>query len=181
MIKKTISILFVLCLLFGCVSVMCNAEEAKEEITKVSLKINSDIAGKTYEDADAFIEIKSDNVTLSTRHTQSVHVANYAGTVEFEAVKAGRTYYMDYSLSPADGYSLPDKAEDGFFEIETGSGVKIISAQITGGKIRNESGELEETEGILIRASVKVDGNLLQRITGFIYDTYIKIRAWQLY
>lgn len=181
MIKKFISILAVLCLLSGCFSIIAFAGETAEEITKVSLKINSDIAGKTYEDTDALIEIRSDNVTLCKRHNQPIHISNFAETVEFGEVKAGRTYYMSYSLSPAEGYTLPEKAEEGFFEIETGSGVSIISANITGGRIRDENGELVENEGILIRAAVKVDGNLFQRIFGFIYDIYLKIKAWQLY
>ncbi len=30
-------------------------------------------------------------------------------------------------------------------------------------------------------AVVKVDGNLFQRIIGWLYDRYIKMRAWSLY
>ncbi|MCR5150497.1 MAG: hypothetical protein K6B52_04675 [Clostridiales bacterium] len=177
MLKKTLSLIFLLFIILNIFSLSSFAAQAD----KVSLKINSDIAGKTYEDFDSLIEIKSDNVVLNMRHNQPVHISDYAGTVMFGEVKAGRKYYIDYSLSPAQGYTLPEKEYDGFFEIETEKGVKIISARITGGKIRNENGELEKTEGVLIRAQVQIDGNLLQRIAGFIYDAYLKIKAWQLY
>ena len=44
-----------------------------------------------------------------------------------------------------------------------------------------EDGTVTVEKGLRIQARVVVDGRLFQRITGFLYDIYLKIRAWSLY
>ena len=84
-------------------------------------------------------------------------------------------------LSAADGFELPDKLRDGDLLIECEKGVKVISSQIVYARIRQSDGSFTDFKGLNIYAQVTVDGNFLQRIAGFFFDAYLKIRAWSLY
>ncbi|MBQ7595165.1 MAG: hypothetical protein IJU45_00710 [Clostridia bacterium] len=177
MLKKTISVLLVICSLF----LLMTPVSALKETGVISLKLNSDIAGLTYADSEQLFEIKSDNVVYSKTHEFPVSVSDYAGTSSRDTIVAGRTYYIDYSLSAADGYVLPEKLEKGDVEIECGKGVKVLNTQIVTGNYRQPNGEMLTVKGLNVTAKVLVDGNIFQRIAGFFYDIYLKIRAWSLY
>lgn len=152
-----------------------------KEIDAISVKLNSSIAGMKNTDVQGLIEIKSDNVVFDNRFNEPVSVADYAGTVEFGSFVAGRTYYVSYYLSAAEGFTLPDSISDVDVDIECGKGVRIISTQITHGRYRLDDGTFEDAKGLRIYAGVTVDGNVFRRIVGFFHDVILKIKAWSLY
>ena len=178
-LKRTISILLVICAVLGCI-MPAFAQESTGG--KISLRINSDIAGLTEKDAEKLIEIKGGNVVYSTRGDGPVSINDYAGTHTAEPLAAGRTYNIYYTLTAADGSTLPDSLIEKDLEIECGKGVTVISSQIVTAKEKTEDGIfIENFRGLMIYAVVKVDGNVFQQIYGFIYDLILKIRAWSLY
>lgn len=178
MLKKIFSVLLAVCAVCCC---LLPAASAAAEMGTVKVKLNSDIAGCTERDVDQLIELKSDNVAFRQRADSPVHVSDYAGTMEPGKLVAGRTYYIDYSLVAADGYTLPEKLEDGDVEIECGKGVTVYHTAIVTGNIRGEDGEIHPNKGLRIQASVVVDGNAFQRIIGWFHDLILKIKAWSLY
>ncbi len=177
MVKKSVSLILAVC------SLCCLLLPAAADNTGViSVKISSDIAGLTENDAEKLIEIKSPGIIYSARGDGPVSFSDYAGTSFDGELTAGRVYYIDYMLTAAEGYTLPDKIEEGDIDIECGRGVKVISAQIVTAKIREgDTAEFTEFRGLKIFAEVTVDSNIFQRIAGFIYDMILKIRAWSLY
>lgn len=179
MLKKTVSVLLALCAVLYCCLLPAAAEE--KELGVISVKLNSDIAGLTDKDADKLIELKSDNVVYCTDDGVPLLISNYAGTQERGELKAGRSYTIYYMLRAAEGYTLPDALQEGDVEIECGKGVTVLAKQITTSAKRGEDGEIDHTHGLRIFAKVVVDGNMLQRAFGFLYDLYLKIKAWQLY
>ena len=178
MLKKTLSVLIaglILC------AILLPATAAAD-VGPVSVKINSNLAGKTANDVDAFIEIKSGNVVLQAIHGGPVSVSDYAGTAYFdEALVAGRTYDITYCLCAADGYELPEKLADGDLEIECGKNVSVFQKSIAVSHDRNDDGSFQDDREILIRAMVLVDGNAFQRVIGWFHDLILKIKAWSLY
>ena len=177
MTKRILSLAVAVCIAFCCVLPAFAAEDAG----KISVKLNSNLAGLTAADAEKFIEIKGGNVVYSTHGDGPVSVSDYSGTHVNEALVAGRTYYIDYVLTAADGYTLPDSVSDGEVEIECGDGVRVITSQIVSAREKTDGIFIETFRGLRIYATVKVDGNIFQRIIGFIYDMIIKARAWSLY
>ena len=177
MVKKSVSLILAVC------SLCCLLLPAAADNTGViSVKISSDIAGLTADDTEKLIEIKSPDVVYSEWGDGPVSFSDYAGTHYDGAAVAGRTYYIDYMLTAAEGFTLPDAFGEGDVEIECGKGVRIISSQIVTAKIRIEdSDDFTVFRGLKIYAAVTVDGNVFQRIIGYIYDTILKIRAWSLY
>ena len=175
--KKLLCI--VLSLLFAALSVSLCAASA--DVGVVSVKLNSDIAGKTSADVDSLIELKSGSVVLHAIHGEPVSASDYAGTPYYDAFVAGRTYYISYCLCPADGYELPDELTDENLMIECGKNVTVYSKAITESHTRNENGGFDVEKALRIQASVLVDGNVFQRIIGWINDLILKIRAWSLY
>ena len=176
MMKKAFSVLLALCAVCCCL-----LPAAAVEMGTIKVKLNSDLAGLTEKDVVGFIEIKSDNVVSSQQDGGPVSVADYSGTPEFGALVAGRTYFIDYALVAADGYTLPDKVEDLDVEIECGKGVTVYHTPIVSGPYRDEDGVMREYKGFRIQAKVVVDGNAFQRIIGWIHDLILKIEAWSLY
>ncbi len=177
MLKKSLAVFLAVFTAFCCLL----PAAALTETGRISLKLNSDIAGCTEKDVDRLVWIGSDNVVLRKRTNSPVSISDYAGTMQLGEVKAGRTYYIDYDLEAADGYVLPEKLSDLDVEIECGKGVTVISAKLVSAQIRNDDGEFEEYRGVHIYARVLVDGNALQRIIGFFIDVILKIKAWSLY
>lgn len=178
MLKKSICALLVLCALSCCLL----PAAAVNDPGVIAVKLNSDVAGCLYLNSDNFIEILSDNVMLDPERTAPVSVSDYAGTVNFCPLEAGRTYYVSYSLVAADGYTLPEKLNDGDVTIECGKGVTVLSTQITTKSVRDDQGVIDRSRGLLIRSKIVVDSNsIFRRIFGFLYDIYLKIRAWSLY
>ena len=188
MIKKLVSVLLALCVLGGCLLLPAAAQtidaqsgDAQSEFGVISVKLNSDVAGYTENDIDKFIEIRSANVVSSQRDGGPVSVADYAGTHEFGALVAGRTYFIDYAMVAAEGCTLPDNVEDLDVAIECGKGVSVYHTAIVSGPYRDEDGVMREYKGFRIQAKVVVDGNAFQRVFGWIHDLILKIEAWSLY
>ena len=177
-VKKTVSVFLAVC------SVLCLLlpAAAVQDMGVISVKINSDIAGFTEDDTEKLIELKSANVVYSERGDGPVSISDYAGTPCDGAAVAGRTYYIDYMLTAADGFTLPAAVGEGDVEIECSKGVRVISSQIVTAKIRvGDSADFVEFRGLKIYAAVTVDSNAFQRVAGFIYDIILKIKAWSLY
>ena len=181
MLKKAVCALLVLCALSCCLLPAASAAAA-QPTGVITLKLKSDVAGCLYLNSDNFIEITSDNVVLNTNRDAPVSVSDYAGTVYYCPLVAGRTYYVNYELVAADGYELPDQLNEGDVQIECDKGMTVYSVQIVQANTRDENGEVKHFKGLLIHASVVVDSNhFWQRPFGFLYDIYLKIRAWSLY
>ena len=177
MIKKSLCVMLALCSLLCCIM----PAAAQSETGVISVKLRSDIAGVTAEETEKLIELKSDNVVYSYESGSPVSLHDYAGTVCFDAAVAGRKYSVDYLLEAADGFTLPDRLESGDIDIECGKGVRVITSDIVSAKKRTEAGDFYTFRGLRIIAEVTVDGNIFERIAGFFYDLYLKIRAWSLY
>lgn len=163
----------------ACGCMFCAA--ARNDIGVISLKLYSDVDGKKSTDVQELIEIRSDNVVYDNKFNEPVSVSDYAGTVEYEPLAAGRTYFVNYYLSAAEGCTLPDSISDGDIDIECGKGVSVISAQITNGHYKLDDGTFSDVKGLRVYARVTVDGNVFQRIVGFFHDMILKIQAWSLY
>ena len=178
MLKKTLSLL--IASLMICVILL--PATAAADVGPVSVKLNSNLAGKTENDVDAFIEVKSGNVVLRAIHGGPVSVYDYAGTPYLdEALVAGRTYDITYCLCPAEGYDFPEKLAEGDLEIECGKNVNVFHKTIAVGHDRNDDGTFRDDREIMIRAMVTVDGNAFQRVVGWFHDLILKIKAWSLY
>ena len=177
MIKKTLCVILALFSLLCCLT----PASAQREMGKISVKLRSDIAGVTEEETEKLIELKSDNVVFSYESGTPVSFYDYAGSVYNEPAVAGRKYGVDYLLEAAEGFTLPEKIEAGDLDIECDSGVRVISASIVSARKRDADGDFYTFTGLRITAEILADGNLFERIAGFFYDIYLKIRAWSLY
>lgn len=145
----------------------------------IKLHLRSDLDGVKPEEYAKFAEIDSDVIDFNTvTRKYPVSAADHAGTpvAQEEALKAGREYVVDYDLFPKNGYVLPQTAEELDIQFECDKGVRVIHAAVTYG-LPGEG----DTRAVHIMAVVVVDGNLFQRIIGWLYDCYIKMRAWSLY
>ncbi len=172
MIKKTIGFLLTAVLL-AAMFVPAFAQAADETTT---LHLRSDLAGVKPEDYTKFAEIESGVLDFNTvTRTDPVSVADYSGTslMDTDELKAGREYVVYYDLFPVDGFVLPETKEELDIRFDCDKGVRVISYNITRGR--------DNVRAVNIMAVVKVDGSLFQRIIGWLYDRYIKARAWSLY
>lgn len=174
MMKRTAAFLLAAVLLFAAV-VPVYAADAAEPALRMHLR--SDLAGVKPEEYAKFAEIESDALDFNTvTRTDPVSVSDYAGTAlaDTDALKAGRQYVVYYDLFPVDGFALPETKEELDVRFDCDKGAEVISYNITrGGK--------DDLRALNIMAVVKVDGNLFQRIIGWLYDRYLKARAWSLY
>lgn len=177
MLKKSMALVLAICAALCCIMPAYGAEKSD----KISVKLNSDIAGLTEKDYEKLAEIKSGNIVYSFESGLPVLIADYAGTAESGPVKAGRIYYFYYNFTAAEGYTLPDEINDSTIDIQCGKGVKVIAANIVTAKKNDAKLNVVNYRGLAIYAEVKVDGNIFQRITGFIYDMILKAKAWSLY
>ena len=175
--KKTVAVLLALIAVLCCVQ----PAAALQQTGVIRVRLNSDIAGLTENNAKKLIELKTDNVVYRAEHGGPISISDYGGTMEQGTLVAGRTYYFYYMLQAADGYELPDALNDGDVEIECGKGVTVINTSITRGHYRNDDGTFDDVKGLMIYAAVVVDGNVVQRIIGVIHDVILKIKAWSLY
>lgn len=172
--KKTICILLTaVMLLLTAMLVPVSAAAADESI---KLHLRSDLAGVTPAEYEKFAEIDSEVADFNTvTRADPVSVSDYAGTPvpDWHQLKAGREYEVHYDLFPEDGYVLPQSKEDLDIQFDCDKGVRVISYAITRGR--------DDVRAINIMAVVVVDGNLFQRVIGWLYDRYLKARAWSLY
>ena len=175
--KKTICILLTaVMLLMTAMLVPASAEEAD---TSIKLHLRSDLDGLTTQDYTQFVDIDSDVLDFNTvTRKDPVYASDYAGTSlsDSKPLKAGREYEIDYDLFPKGGYVLPETAEELDVEFECDKGVRVIDTAVTYG-LPGEG----DTRAVHIMAVVVVDGNIFQRIIGWLYDRYLKARAWSLY
>ncbi len=141
------------------------------------LHLRSDLDGVRPEEYTRFAEIESGVLDFNTvTRTDPVYVSDYAGTAlsDTDEMKAGREYVVYCDLFPVNGFVLPETKEELDVQFDCGKGVRVITWNVTrGGK--------DGLRVVNVMAAVKVDGNLFQRIIGWIYDRYLKLRAWSLY
>ena len=175
--KAHLCFFLVICIIGLCVM----PASAENECGPISVKLNSNIAGLTRNDVQKLIEVKTGHITYGIRNGEPIHIADYAGTAESGVLIAGRTYFITYTLSAAEGYALPAQMPDNSIKITSDKGVSVLSCQIVTAPSRNENGTLETNKGIQIYAQVVVDGNIFQRIIGLFHDYILKIKAWSLY
>ena len=177
MLKKTLSVLFVICILGFCLL----PAAAQMQGGPIKVKLNSNIAGLTQKDVEKLFELQSDNVEYRERSGGPILISDYAGTGVSGKLVAGRTYYIHYCMDPVEGVTLPEKLTDEDISITCGKGVSVISKQITYSHVRQDDGTYEDFRGVTIYAEVVVDGNVFQRVIGWFHDLILKIRAWSLY
>ena len=178
--KKWFAFLLTCCLLCGALTPLCAAQA---ETNVISLRLNSDIAGCTREDAEKLLEIRSGHVVYYSGAGGAVAIANAAGGTEGAHMDAGRTYAITYTLAAEEGYALPETLADGDVLLETGEGVTVLSCGVI--ELANvnvpPAFTAARTRVLRITARVRVDGTVLQRIIGLIRDLLLKLRSWQLY
>ncbi len=176
--KRILSVLLLLCMVACAVRFNAGAHTPAE---RISLTLRSDVAGRTEADYTAFITVNSGGVRYSFHNEGPVFTADYAGTVTYAPLTAGRTYYVDYLLEAADGYTLPDTLGLNDLDISCGKGVTVYGASVVSARERISDGGFETFRGLRIQAKVLVDGSPFQRILGWFQDLILKIRAWSLY
>lgn len=172
--KKLISVALSALILLVCL--LPAAAEPRADV--ISIRLNSDVAGCTDADVDRFIELRSPQVTFyESGQNGPISIANAAGGGEYAHLDRGRTYAITYTLTAAEGYTLPETLPDGCVQIECGKGVKVASVRIA--EMYNGGGSRIRVLSIV--ATVVVDGNVFQRIVGWVRDLILKIRSWSLY
>ena len=175
--KKTISVLLTAVMLL--LTVMLVPVSAAETDASIKLHLRSDLDGLTTQAYTEFAEIDGDVVDFNTvTRKDPVYAADYAGTslLDSTPLKAGREYEVDYDFFPKNGYVLPQTADELDIEFACDKGVRVIHTAVTYG-LPGEG----DTRAVHVTAAVVVDGNVFQRIIGWLYDRYLKMRAWSLY
>lgn len=173
--KKLLAML--MSFLFIVISVPVSAYGANEK-TKTVIELKSNIASCTYEDYEKFALIKSDDVVFDeSQRSDPVLVTDYAGTPYFDKIKAGRTYYIYYTLYAAEEFEIPDKYNEDNIEFICDKGCEVFWYGTTVGTGKDG----EKIKSLSVWTKVKVDGNFLQNLFGKIADIYLKITAWSPY
>lgn len=174
--KKTVCVLLAAVMLMLTAMLMPVSAQAAD--TSIRLHLRNDLDGVTTQEYTRFAEIDSDVVDFNTVTRKCpVSASDYSGTTVLDApLKAGREYEVDYDLFPINGYVLPKTADELDIQFECDKGVQVIHAAVTHG-LPGEG----DTRAVRITAVVVVDGNIFQRIIGWLYDRYLKMRAWSLY
>ena len=177
MMKRFLSFLLAATLLFSSALIGAAAQPQDTTIPPIALRLHSNLDGVTPDEYTKFADILCDAIDYDMEFNAPVSVADYAGTDSTAPLKAGRTYSVYYSFVPVNGYTLPQTSDELKSSVTCDKGVELISVQVVRGR------ELHSTvnRSIRVYAVVKVDGNLLQRLFGRIYDLYLKLRAWSLY
>ena len=173
--KKWIALLMIACAL---VCALLLPAAAQQETSVISLRLNSNVAGCTREDAARLIEIRSGNVAMISTGEWPIFIANAAGGTEGAHMDAGRKYTITYTLEAAEGYTLPETLSEGDVQIETGKGVTVLNCGVI--RLATADGG-EPVRALRINANVKVDGNAIQRFIGCLRDLILKIRSWQMF
>ena len=177
--KKMLSAALAACILLACLLPAAARAEADGPIT---LRINSNIAGRTETDYEQIVEILSPQVTYYNDRNNAVSIANCAGGSEYAHMEAGRSYAVTCTLKAADGYTLPETLSDGDVAIECGKGAKVAYCKVAEMHVPNPDPRVDERVRVLrIIATIVVDGNPIQRIIGWFKDVILKIKSWQLY
>lgn len=174
MMKKTICFLLTIVLLFSTLVPVLAADDGETPTTRLHLR--SDLAGMKPSNYTKFADIESDVLDFNTvTRTDPVYVSDYSGTalIDTEELTAGREYEVDYDLYPVNGFVLPQTKEELDIQFDCDKGVRVITYNITRGN--------GDQRMVHIMAVVIVDGNWFQRIIGWLYDRYIKAKAWSLY
>ena len=177
MMKKVCSLLLAAVMLLA--TGMLVPVSAVEGDTSIRLHLRSDLDGVKPQEYTKFAEIDSLVADFNTvTRNDPVYVSDYAGTAvpDDRPLKAGREYEVDYDLFPKGGFVLPETADGLDIQFTSDSGVRVMHIAVTHG-LPGEG----DTRAIHITAVVVVDGNIFQRIVGWLYDRYLKARAWSLY
>ena len=175
--KKLISVTLVLVLLCGCLLLPA----AARELGPVHVKLNSDIAGYGEAQYAQIFEILSGNVTYAHKHGVPVSISDYVGRPLEGAMEAGRTYNISCLLDAASGFEMPESLPDGAVTVDCGKGVTVNHIAVVYGNYRLDDDSYEIYRGLRITATVVVDSSMMQRVIGWLKDTILKIRTWQLY
>lgn len=169
--KKIIAGLLTVLTLFTAISFTASAAKQTENL---SVTLRTDIAGLSYGDYEKLYEITTDEIVINTKsEALPVFIADYAGDVYLYAMKPGRTYYIEYSFIPAEGYEFPESVSLDDFKVDYSGNCDIYWCGVKTGNNGSRS--------VSINAKVVVDGNVIQRIIGRISDIIIKLRSWSLY
>ncbi len=176
--KKLISVTLALILLCGCLLLPAGAAR---ELGPVHVKLNSDVAGCGEAQYAQIFEILSGNVTYGQKHGEPVSISDYVGRPLEGAMEAGRTYNVSCLLDAAEGFEMPESLPEGAVTVDCGKGVTVYHIAVVYGKYRQADDSYEIYRGIRINATVVVDSSTMQRVIGWLKDTILKIRMWQLY
>lgn len=164
--KKLVSILLVICCMAALLS---TAALGADSVGDIVLEFRTNVAGMTVQDYDKYIFVNSGNVYLNPSNFQ---INDYAGNVCLGKMQAGRTYTLTCTFYAEDGYEFPADFSAKDVQIICPSGCKVYSCQLAQG-----------ANGLVlsVHAQIRVDGNLLQRISGGLADRVSKLRAWSPY
>ena len=171
--KKCLSVCMALVLLFAAFVFPAFASE------RIDIVLSNDIAGSVWgDDAEKFAEIVSGDIMFTPAPTTDcVAVYAYNGDPYFNALKAGRTYYIDYVFSPLPGCTFPEEFSDETFSVVCGEGCTLLWY----GKTVGNDGSDNMTEFLSVHTRVTVKGNTVQRLIGKLLDLFLKLRSWCLY
>ena len=154
------------------------AAGAKEYDSVISITLNDDIAGFDYTAPERIAVITSDNVVFEADGDSSaLQINDYAGNVYLDKLRPGRTYTFSYSITPADGFTIPDTLDDTNVNITCADGARVIYYAKAQGAYKDG----KPTYSLLLYTQVTVKGTAFQRIIGRILDFILKIKAWSLY
>lgn len=164
--KKLISILLVVCCMAALLS---TAALGADSVGDIVLEFRTNVAGMTVQDYEKYIFVNSGNVYLNPSNFQ---INDYVGNVCLGKMQAGRTYTLTCTFYAEDGYEFPADFSAKDVQIICPSGCKVYSCQVAQGA----NGPV-----LSVYAQIRVDGSILQRISGGLADRFSKLRAWSPY
>lgn len=158
--KKSISILLVFLCLLTALALPCFALD-------VDIRIRSDVQGLTYEQPEQMVDVSAGLVR------QNIQINDYAGNVYLGAMKPGRTYYIQHSFAPENGFTLPEQLDESNTVILCDKGTSVYWYGITTGA--------NNTHYAAFHTKVTVQGTPWQMFWGRIVDLWNKMLAWAPY
>ncbi len=164
--KKIVSILLVVC----CVAALFStAALAAEPVGDVVIEFRTNVSGMTAQDYDKYISVKSGNVYINPAYFQ---INNCVGNICTGKMQAGRTYDLTCVFYASSGCEFGSDFSAKDVQFICPSGCKVYSCQVAQG-----------ADGLVlcVSAQIRVDGSLLQRISGGLADRVSKLRAWSPY
>ena len=148
----------------------------------IRLRVHSDVAGRTEEDADALVEILSGHVVFREDGVYPVSISNIIGETENGRMAPGREYTIIFTFVAEEGYALPDKLAAGDVTFECGRGAQIASCRVADFAVRGAPPRSDaRLRALQIYTVVVTDSSVFQRIVGLLQDLWLRIRAWSLY
>lgn len=162
---KKICSFFLAFIIVFMISAVCFAENP----AVISASFNSNLEGVNYTNVDKLVNLENGTLTISV---DDILLCDNAQNLYFEAMKPGRTYYINYEFRTEDSTEFSEESDGTDFDFSCEGNTEIIYACYA-----------ESNEGItlLVTEKVIVDGNIFQRIIGAVSDWILKLRAWSLY